>query len=317
MCIGSALLFSLLHFEKTPVTVQASAAPVKMDPGPAPEPKIIFQDNSHLFQDRITGMEAQLLEREQEISQLREELQIKEQSAEEADTLLQKLKLEGDEREEALKVRLEEMELGAHQKQQIIQQLETQIHDLRYEIKTLLQLTEVDYSKFVMEQPKEAVQPAAPFQGVVKRDEEARLLLRRCLDLAQRVSTGYRSASQNISADPSALDLRRLIDALKEESGALVLLYNPTEKKMLYASKEGRNMVGWAPESLAHDFAAIAEEGLPFWDSAISQLATKPQSSLVLGLKTKGGDEIAFNALLGSVSNGVFRGYVIAVLYLQ
>lgn len=80
----------------------------------------------------------------------------------------------------------------------MVEQLECQIHDLRYEIKTLLQLTEVDYSKFVMEQPvkKAELDDELPrVQGNVK-EEEARILLRRCLDVAQKITFPTRRASQ-------------------------------------------------------------------------------------------------------------------------
>ncbi len=318
--LGAPILYSLIRLPPQPVlepslTIKEPVEPVFISPQPPAE------------DPRRIELESLVIELETKVNELTKTLQEKnfiseglEEELEQLRQQLQECKTELIAKDEEFRIKKDDLEQQMHQKQQILEQLETQIHDLRYEIKTLLQLTEVDYSRFVMEQPKEdtsAPSSHTPFYGVVKREEEAKALLKRCLEVAQKISSGYRASSQNLGGDPSALELRRLTDALKEQSGALVLLYDPSERRMLYASKESKNMLGWAPESFAHQFVEIAEEGLAFWETAVSQLSAKPQSSLVMGLKTKGGDELAFNAILGSISVGIFRSYAIAVLYPQ
>lgn len=320
LCMGSALL---LAFLKTSVSAEKVMVPAQgILPVQAPEPVVehVVVDRSEEYLNQIDRLKEQLIEKEQMLLESQNNFEELKESNDEWKALSQRIESERLKKEQELSQKIEEMELQGIQKQQMVEQLETQIHDLRYEIKTLLQLTEVDYSKFVMEQPSKSVDPAplpAKMQGNVKREEEARILLRRCLDIAQKMSFPTRPSMQSAGVEVSALDLRRLTDALKEETGALVLFYNPKERKVLYASREAKPLLGYAPETLAHQFLEIAEEGISFWDAAVSQLATKPQSTLVLGMKTKAGDELAFNVLLGSVPLGGFKGYAVAVFYPQ
>lgn len=320
LCLGSALLYLLVRKSSEPLVLvreisAVAPAPISIVSDEPAEPLI---DHTIPLREEIAELERRLSEKASGIGSLQEAFEENQRECEDLRAQLQSLKQDSESAVEKYRARYDEMELALHQKQQMVEQLETQINDLRYEIKTLLQLTEVDYSKFVMEPAKDSASKLSStptFQGVVKREEEAKLLLKRCIDVAQRISSGYRSGSQGLSTIPSALDLRRLIDALKEESGALVLLYDPKDKKMLYASKEAKNLLGWAPETLAHDFQEIAEEGFSFWERAVEQLDSKPQTSLVIGLKTKGGEELPFNAFLSGISSGIFRSYAVAVLF--
>lgn len=320
LCLGVPLLYLISKRAAAPMVLVREVAAPSPQPAYAPsqepeEPKI---DQTLPLREEIAELERRLSEKSSGLGSLQNAFEDNERECEDLRTQLQALKQDSESTIEKYRERTDEMELSLHQKQQMVEQLETQINDLRYEIKTLLQLTEVDYSKFVMEPARDSTLQTSSsqiFQGVVKREEEAKLLLKRCLDIAQRISSGYRSGSQGLSLIPSALDLRRLIDALKEENGALILLYDPKEKKTLYASKEAKNLLGWAPETLAHDFQEIAEEGFEFWERAVEQLENKPQSSLVIGLKTKGGEERTFNAFLSGISSGIFRSYAIAVLF--
>jgi hypothetical protein len=321
LCVGTALL---LAFLKSALQKQEVLAPVQgILPKVAPPEKIVERvvvDNSGQYLEQIDALKAQLIEKEHVLSEAQGAFQEVKLSHDEMESLVRQLESERLRKEQELSSKAEELELQSIQKQQMVEQLESQIHDLRYEIKTLLQLTEVDYSKFVMEQPvkKTEVDAALPrMQGNVKREEEARLLLRRCMEVAQKITFPTRPSMQPGSCEVSALDLRRLTDAMKEESGALVLFYNPKEKKVLYASRETKQLLGYAPETFAHQFAEIAEEGLPFWEAAVGQLSSKPQSSLVLGLKTRAGEEVVFNVQLGAVSSGGFKGYAVAVFYPQ
>lgn len=319
LCLGATLLYLVVQRSSQPLVLVREVAvptpqPSYVPPQEAEEPQI---DHTIPLREEIAELERRLSEKASGIGTLQDAYADNERECEDLRMQLQALKQDSESSIEKYRTRADEMELSLHQKQQMVEQLETQINDLRYEIKTLLQLTEVDYSKFVMEPARDAIPSSTSpvFQGVVKREEEAKVLLKRCIDIAQRISSGYRSGSQGLSLIPSALDLRRLIDALKEESGALILLYDPKEKKTLYASKEAKNLLGWAPETLAHDFQEIAEEGFTFWERAVEQLDSKPQSTLVIGLKTKGGEERPFNAFLSGVSSGIFRSYAIAVLF--
>ncbi|MFV0340106.1 MAG: hypothetical protein ACK5MA_05685 [Parachlamydiaceae bacterium] len=320
LCVGSALL---LAFLKSALQKQEVLAPVQgfLPKEVAPEKIVerVVVDNSEQYLEQIDALKEQLIEKEHLLSEAQSAFQEIKLSHDDMETLVRQLESERLRKEQELGNKAEELELQSIQKQQMVEQLESQIHDLRYEIKTLLQLTEVDYSKFVMEQPvkKAELDDELPrVQGNVKREEEARILLRRCLDVAQKITFPTRPM-QASSGEVSALDLRRLTDAMKEESGALVLFYNPKEKKVLYASREAKPLLGYAPETLAHQFAEVAEEGLPFWEAAVGQLTSKPQSSLVLGLKTRAGEEIVFNVQLGAVASGGFKGYAVAVFYPQ
>lgn len=325
---GSALLLTLVRSLKDEMpelapelaTIKAPTAPLIK-----PEPQA---DESLKYKKEIAELQSALQNKNQEILSRGEQIQ---SIGSENSLLKEKLAVLQEQqavREDAAHRKLDEIQLESHQRQQIIQQLENQILDLRYEIKTLLQLTEVDYSHFGLESPKPLEQipeelpvehdqkEEAPLAERVTNIEDARRLLKRCIDIAQKMTGGYRSTSMNsLSATPYAFDLRRLADALRLESGALIVLYSPKDERILYASREAKALLDVSPEKLSVNFDQILQESSVLWKGAMAQLLTKSESCLALTLNSKNGTQISLQALLGPIPTGIFRSLVLGIIY--
>lgn len=313
---GSALLISLLKRQVPAPQVLApifESAPVVVQQDP------VFAEESILpYKEQIDSIQHELGEKEREIQSMTEQLthalgehqEIKEKLTEVMETSAQK--------EEEARKKIEALELESHQKMQTSKHLENQIHDLRYEIKTLLQLTEVDYKQLGMEPEKKedvvsepVVEPVIPAQS--KGSTRSRLT--RCIDIAQKITAGYHSSSlRSLSLDPYAFDLRRLSDALRHETGALILVYSPKEERILFANGETKSMLGMSPEQFAQDFTEIVGTEFITWKTGITQLLTKSEVNITVEFKTKAFGPVALNALMGPIPTGVFRSLVIAIL---
>jgi len=224
------------------------------------------------------------------------------------------------------------------QKQMQIEKLETKIHDLTYEIKTLLQIADMitptqptekenigssvnesahDY-QLPLEELQSEIDENSPIQ--VNCTDEAKTQLKRCVDIAQKI-TGSQHFARNksrfgeLSLDNYALDLRRLCDSLRSENHCTVLVYSPKDNKPIFINNQVKELLGWNPEKFVQDFDNIVQEGIYEWKNSISQLNTLNQAQTRLVLKAKTGRDLLVHCQLGLIPTGVFRSNVIGILY--
>jgi len=217
---------------------------------------------------------------------------------------------------------IEELRAALDQKQQQIVHFENQINDLRYEIKTLLHLTEIDYPQKEFSQSEEE-SPLLPeergffHEHLVANGAEAKVLLKSCLEKAQKITgaSQLNSTSRIKAIDHSALDLRLLFDALREENGALIAVFSPKDSKLLFANNQTKSLLGYSPEKFVQEFQAIIQEYLEPWNEAVNQLSTKSELSLPLEMIGKGGESVHVSCHLAGIPIGIFRGLVILVAY--
>lgn len=207
-------------------------------------------------------------------------------------------------------------------KQQRITQLETKVRDLSYEIKTLLQLTEIPESP-----PSPTLQEYAPRSDSkrpqdkqVQSYEEASAQLKRCIDIAQKITgASHYSSSQSrfrgMSTDNFALDLRCLFDSLRSENSCTIIVYSTKENKLLFANDQATKLAGWSPEKFAQSFDTLIQEGRDEWSNGIRQLASQSECRARLVLKSRSGEDILVHAVLSMIPTGIFRHHIIAVLY--
>lgn len=227
-----------------------------------------------------------------------------------------------------LQTSLVEQRSVIEKKQQQIGQLETKVGDLTYEIKTLLQLAEKHSDSFDNEShlPDLNSQPDASEYFEVQTDkqvlcaDEAALQLKRCLDIAQKITGSHRFNAQvspflDSPADNFTLDLRRLCESLRNENNSAILLYSPKENEPLFANNQIKALTGWNPEKFLQNFNDILQEGKNEWKQAVFSLAMKSDATVKLGLKTKTGNQVIVQGHLGLIPTGIFRNHVIAVLY--
>lgn len=241
---------------------------------------------------------------------------------------------------------MEDQRTEMEKRQEQIYQLDTKVHDLSYEIKTLLYLNQEEtaapklpqYAKesdptptpdklFPSENGEQAGPPLKPSQHDISRNDtpirsplEASALLKKCINMAQKLTGAnyYSSESSRFREFTSsyyAIDQRRLFENLRGETGALIIVYSQKEDKLLFVNNESKTLLGWSPEKFVADFPSIIHQGINDWKKALSSLVSASDSQARLLSKTKQGQEIVLNCHLGLIPTGLFRNYVIGVLY--
>lgn len=244
---------------------------------------------------------------------------------------------------------VEDQRAEMEKRQEQIHQLDTKVHDLSYEIKTLLYLHEEEtspskssllpfkeekvssFSDVLQAEHRElpvtvAIHPSFSQESneqessTVRNSVGAIQLLKKSIQMAQKLTGAnyYGNESsryREFSSSYFAIDQRRLFDSLRSETGALLVVYSQKDHKLLFANSESKSMLGWSPEKFLADFVFIMQEGIQDWKKALQMLSTTSEAHARLLAKTKQGQEILLNCHLGAIPSGLFRNYVIGVLY--
>lgn len=237
---------------------------------------------------------------------------------------------------------ISELRSTVEQKQRQIEQLDNKIRDLTYEIKTLLQLADMGSNSLTMSEENTKKQGFAIYESateyqvpieapyfdeehdhtnlLVYTDVDAKKQLKRCIDIAQKITGSHHFGNQasrfgDLALDNYALDLRRLCDSLRSETVGTIFVYSCKDNKLLFANNQVKELLGWSPEKFVHDFENIVQDGIFEWKSSISQLNTMSYSNTRLVLKAKTGHDLLVHCQLGIIPTGVFRNNVIGVLY--
>jgi hypothetical protein len=233
---------------------------------------------------------------------------------------------ERDQRIIQLQEKLKGHESALQSKESLISDLETKVSDLKYEIKVLAHSSEgrAEQSERALEIDHEehgAEKGVALAVGkTVQSVAEAAILLKRCLDIAQKITGAYYMNTTtprilDLPIDHYALDLRRLFDAFRSESSGGIILYSQKERKLVFANPQTKSLSSLGPDRFVMEFNAILEEGFPDWEQALHELITHKEVQTALNLKTKSGTAFHTQALLGTIPSGLFRGYIVGVLY--
>jgi len=217
--------------------------------------------------------------------------------------------------------------------------LESKVGDLTYEIKTLLQFAEAHSGSLfsaetaeptpkaeevqpeIVETPQIAPTPVAVSPSLSYNIFEGSQQLKRCLDIAQKITGSHRFGSQlytfsEAPAESFSLDLRRLCDRLRSDTpsaNSTILLYSPKENQLLFASNQIRDLTGWSPEKFIQTFGEILQDESQ-WKQGISSLSMRSEAQIHLPIKTRSGHSTTFQAHLGTIPTGIFRNHVIAIL---
>lgn len=212
-------------------------------------------------------------------------------------------------------------------KSQQMTQLENKVRDLNYELKTILHLSEKTIS-LQETVPQPSVSPVIkakheelrPFvNSVVQTEEEASLQLKRCLDVAQGMTGashfGSNSRFREFSAGHFALDQRRLFDRLRTEEASTIFVYSLQDNRMLFVNDQVKLLLGLTAERFVQGFAEIAQPGMESWNEALRQLSFRNEVHIQLPLKSRFGEEIVVDCLLGIIPTGIFRNQIIGIIY--
>jgi hypothetical protein len=220
-------------------------------------------------------------------------------------------------------------------KLQQIAQLESKVSDLTYEIKTLIQLAEIEnqsmpiYSNLPVENsihdnssPIEMEEDGIPNipEKQIRNEVQAAMQLKRCIDIAQKITgaSHYNSTNsrfKDLAVDNYTLDLRRLFDSLRMENASAVIFYSQKENKVLFINNQSRNLLGWSPDKFVQSFGDIIEPSKEEWKQGIASLAIKNDVQVSLKMKSKSGSPLEVQGLLGIIPTGIFRYHVLGLLY--
>jgi len=243
----------------------------------------------------------------------------------------------------SLQQMIEDQRTEMEKRQEQIFQLDTKVHDLSYEIKTLLYLHEEETApvtskatQLFKEDSFRAPSVVQPQETIVnqKVDEEAIVstetpihtateavnLLKKCINIAQKL-TGANyygnevSRYRDFSSSHYAIDQRRLFDSLRSETSGMIVVYSQKENRLLFVNNQVKVLLGWNPDKFIADFSSILQEGLTDWKKALSTVAQATDSQVHLLAKTRNGQEMLLNCHLGIIPTGLFRHYIIGVLY--
>ena len=231
---------------------------------------------------------------------------------------------------------ISELRVTVDYKQKQIKNLQTKIHDLTYEIKTLLEIADLSHTTASSDSEPIGLsinESAQEYQVPIKsqslfaeeslpapKSDEAQKQLKRCIDIAQKI-TGAQHFSENksrfgeFSLDNYALDLRRLCDSLRSENNYTVFVYSLKEKKLIFTNNQVRDLLGWNPEKFVQDFDNIVQDGVVEWENSVAQLNTLNYGKTRFVMKAKSGKDLLVHCQIGLIPTGVFRSNVIGVLY--
>jgi hypothetical protein len=223
-------------------------------------------------------------------------------------------------------------------KQQQIGKLESSVSDLTYEIKTLVQISDVDSSTPISKVnpiSKPMIQsnipkPPYPLENrelhpntyneltTWPSKEEASFQLKRFIDTAQKLTgamhLGMTSRLRDLSIDSYALEQRRLFDSLRNETSTTVLVYSQREDKMLFVNNQIKTLLGWNPDRFIMEFPEILAESLPEWKRSLSLLITQNEIQAHLKMKNRSGQAQQVCCFMGAVPSGIFKNHIIGIL---
>ncbi len=296
------------------------------------------------FQQSLKQAQDELQKQSQELAKMTEECNLFHKQAQKSVQDLSEYKIFSEEQlnQKTLMIHNLQQRLAGQQgdleaRNDKISQFESKIRDLSYEIKTLLQLNETEIKE--AEKPKKKLLPLPSrsdeefihlyqmeedssniVEMKVHNVDEASLLMQRCIDMAQKLTGANYYGSEGSrhresSAHSYAIDLRRLFDSLRSESSSMVLVYSQKDDKLLFVNNQSRTVLGWSAEKFVQDFQSIIQKGTIEWKNALVQVASNYEANARVLMKTKTGNDIPIQCLLGMVPIGLFKGYIIGVLY--
>lgn len=201
-----------------------------------------------------------------------------------------------------------------------VRDLTFQLCDQKYELQTLLKLSELPIQEFPPHLSTSISEAIKPNEECIRTPGEALLLLKRCLDAARKITapsyyTALHAPFGHVAPTSHPLDLRRLCDSLRAERGAGILLYSLQEEKVLFATPIIESITGWSADQWTHDAHRLLGHSLPEWSSATHRLVTQGEMLLNLVLINSDVPEGHCHAYLGTIPSGLFRHYVIAVFF--
>lgn len=211
-----------------------------------------------------------------------------------------------------------ELQASANKYRQRNAELEKTIDELRYEMKTLLNVQSIESSSSFKTPPVIKL-TEKNFQEMTSSDFfKPKEQLKRCIDIAQKLTASSPfelSRFREMGVDSFVLDQRRLFDTLRSETKGIVLLYSKKDQRLLFASSDAKGIFGYSPDKFIHEFESLILEGSDAWKKAVYSLSpVKPMNQVEFTLLSREGSQKRISCELGTIPSGLFKGYIIALL---
>jgi PAS domain-containing protein len=210
-------------------------------------------------------------------------------------------------------------------RQEQVSELEGKIHDLNYEVNTLLDVVKISETTDMPPTGMQLKETAGVYQVTpppthVKSAGEADVQLKRCMDIAGKITGANHFETANSKfrdwhIDNYALDLRRLFDNLRGESSCTIFVFSQKDNRLLFVNNQAKHLLGWSPEKFVQSFPEIIADSLPDWNRGISRLANQTHTTAEFNMKNKAGQNVSVNCHLGMISAGLFRNHIIGVVF--
>ena len=217
------------------------------------------------------------------------------------------------------------------QYQREIQQFKSRNEDLNYELKTVLELKDLEeeaesgveeYYSYD-EVPDEDVvlesgKVESIWQPAVIDSESAQTELQRCIGIAEDISEGSRlgnggSGVITMFMDSYAIDMRRLFEQYRNVDDNVIFFYSPQEDRLVFINRQVRDLVGFTPERFINDFYRLVQN-VDDWKVGLQQLEYNQITTIRLLVKDKSGGGLWVDCHLGRIPVGIFSNNVVGVL---
>jgi hypothetical protein len=216
------------------------------------------------------------------------------------------------------------------QYQRELEQLKNRVKDLNYELKTVLELKEIeedvesmgsdDYYEIpdVVAARKEEEPVWPPEEYVEEGGVGVQNELQRCINIAEEISGASRLGGESSGVitmfmDNYAIDMRRLFDQYRNIDDNVIFFYSPQEDRLVFINRQVRNLVGLTPERFINDFYRVVQN-VDDWKTGLQQLQYNQVATVRLLVKDKAGNGLWVDCHLGRIPVGIFSNNVVGVL---
>jgi len=207
-------------------------------------------------------------------------------------------------------------------KQDQIEKLQDSVHDLSYDLDTMLKLSEFDTIEDV-QQDKVDEDPKPPVKEVSIGPkpfgpEEASVLLKKCVNVAQKLTSNQFSTNSRFRDLPiasAALDQRRLFESFRSETSCIIVMYSMKDGELYFANDMTKQVLGWSPDKFVQEFSHLIQNGADNWKNALQALSHQSESGCRLVMRDRSDESVELECCLGMIPTGAFKNYAVGILF--
>ncbi|WP_194843771.1 hypothetical protein [Candidatus Clavichlamydia salmonicola] len=209
-------------------------------------------------------------------------------------------------------------------KQAYITKLESKIRDLMYEIRSLLQLEEMDKDNFLA--PTSSKEEILDYYIPSERGDMSSFFSEKLDSFISKAEgfTGENYLSSegkiprflDIPLNNRSIECRQLFDILKDDNTGIIFIYSKEERKMLFVNNLFKTILGWPLEKFLKEYPHIMQNGYKNLISALDSDKTdrNPYQGEIM-IKDRQGQTSNFHYFLKSILQGPLNHHSVGILY--